>query len=240
MSDGADKSKRDLVLAKVLERLSEHIQEYNVRLEEIEKKQHEIFEEVKNFELHYDIRLNESLSSFERLNQSMQRYRSDMLGLVNEQDRLNEFTKELAKRQTLISGAQEKILQNMSFLESRYKVQEKTAHDHYSHSLEQADTFARELADAKHSVVKLQAATEKRLTEMHTDVNKHIERIRKDTMDRLLALDGIEAALSTILIRTEPPEKKPFWLARVFKRLHWSLKSGFSRMAARIRLYRKR
>jgi len=239
MSQSDDKSKRDLVLAKVLERFSNQIQEQSLKLEEVEKGQRDLISTIKSIELHHDIRLNESETSVEAINQNILRYRSDMLKLVNEQDRLNDLTKDLAKRQISIDGAQERIVSNLSEMEQRYKIQEKTVHDHYAQSLEQSEAFSREVADANRSVIKLHMDTEKRLSQMHSETHKQLEKNRLENMSRLLALDGIESALNTILIRTEPPEKKPFLLFRPFVRLHRFISSKLARMMAANRLRRK-
>ena len=45
-----------------------------------------------------------------------------------------------------------------------------------------------------------------------------LEKLQQDTARRLLVLGDIESALQTLLIRTEPPEKKPFWFIRLLRR----------------------
>ena len=233
-----DKSKRDLVLAKVLDRLSIQIRQHDTILEEIQTTQNELVSAIKSIELHQDIRSGESDVSIDTLNQNLLRYRSDMLQIVNEQDRIGEFVKDVAKRQVSIDGAQERLVSNLTDLEKRYKKQEKTIHDHYEHSLELSESFSREVAAANQSVIKLHMDTEKRLSEMHSETHKQLEKVRVDAMARLLALDGIESALNTILVRTEPPEKKPFILLRPFFRLHKFFSTKLHRAIAKQRIKR--
>ena len=240
MAENDDKSKRDIVLAKVLERLANQIRQNELKLEELAKNQLELMTALKSTEIQHDLRLNDADSSMENLNNNMQRYRSDMLKLVGEQDRLNDYSKDMVKRQGQISGAQEKLLQDMNALDDRYKTQEKTIREHYSHALKQSDTFSRELSDLSQIVTKLHMDTEKHLLDIHAQNQKHLEKVRLETMSRLLTLDTIESAMNTILIRTEPPEKKPFWPVRVIKRVRRFFSSRISRMIGKKRLKRKK
>ena len=159
-----------------------------------------------------------------------------MISLVNEQDRMNAFTKDLVKQQKLIIGAQEDIVSTISELEDRYKVQEKALGDYYSHTRKEFDSLSTEMIDANRNLMRLHIDSEKRLSEMHTETHKELEKNRLETLSRLLALDGIESALGTLLIRTEPPVKKPFWLFRPFKKMRLFFSAKLSIIIAKHRL----
>ena len=221
MPDNSEKSKRDLVLAKVMERFSSQISDQGGKLDELNKNQMEIVSAVKSVELHHDVKFNDADNALEHLRQDLNRYRSDMLGIVGEQDRLNKYTKDLAKQQASIAEAQEKMLRALNDLESRYKIQEKTASEIYSHSLEQAEKLSRRINDSDKSVTKLLYETEKTLVEKLAQTEKQADKTRHDIFTRLRTLDGIENSLATILVRTEPPEKKPAWPKRAFRKIHW-------------------
>jgi len=167
--------------------------------------------------------------SIEKLNQDFQRYRSDMLGIANEQDRIFNDMKESTKRQGMLASVQEIIDRRLQAMDERAKLQEKPASDHYEYTVKQAEAQARLIAEGSRSFEKLHMDTEKRLGETQKETHRRMEELRIETMRRLLALDGIEEALQVLMVRTEPPEKKPFWVKRVIRRIGLLFKRVFRR-----------
>ena len=260
-------AQRDLTLINILERLSNQLQTFDTRLEDIEKKQQEFPGLMEKAGLWQQTGQSENSAEIRKLHESMRRYRSDMLSLVNEQDRLNEGMKGLLKRQDAIVGAQEVISRDVTRLDERFGNQEKTVGEHSAYSVRQREEFIKELDGVnrnnaklyvdmdKHldslttdvesvnrNSAKLHLDTEKRLdtlirdvgginrntAKLHVDTEKHIrddqreiqrqlDELRRETMRRLLELDKIEATLEVLLVRTEPREKKPFFIVRVFR-----------------------
>ena len=155
----------------------------------------------------------------EKLSQDFQRYRSDMLGIVNEQDRITGEMREMTKRQGTIANSQDIIDRNLTNLSERSKAHEKAVGEQYEYSVKQSEALSKLTMDARHNNEKLHMDTEKRLGENHKEILQRTEALRLDTMRRLLALDGIESALQLLIVRTEPPEKKPFWVKRVFRKV---------------------
>jgi chromosome segregation ATPase len=142
-----------------------------------------------------------------------------MLSLVNEQDRINENINELQQMVKNATYSLEVTNQKISGLEERLTVQEKALQEHYEDAQKQAVDFKREIAESSRSFTKLHADTEKNLGELHKETGRQLDKSQHETMRRLLALDGIVTSLQTLLIRTEPPEKKPPWIKRQFSNL---------------------
>ena len=240
-------SQRDATLVSVLERMANHIQNQDKMLDEIIDRQLEISKAVQNIEYQKRLQQSESDLASEKLLESFGRYRSDMLRMVNEQDHLNRSMDELLGRAHAVAYAAEHTDHRVEELKERFKAQEKAVREHYEHALKQAEGFPSEIADtnrnfsklhmdtekqlgqmhsetqqqfaeSNRNVTKQHIETEKRLVQMHNETQRQLEKLKSETMRRLFALDGIESALQTLLIRTEPPEKKPLWIARFFKR----------------------
>lgn len=246
-------SDRDLTLIKVLERLSLQTKQHKTQIEdaatriaEISKSQSEILEVVRRSETRQDSRQDGAEASLENFKESIQRYRSDMLSLVNEQDRIGDTLKALAKRLDMIAVSQEEMGKDLSNLGERFTVWEKTAHDHYEYDARQSDALTKDiadtnrnatrlhvettkqlggehkdiqkqLADADRSAVKLHEATVKTLADGQKELQRQLGDMKQETNRRLLSLDGIEATLQVLMVRTEPPIKKPFIFKRLFR-----------------------
>ena len=257
-------SARDETLVKVLGRLVDQLRQYDVRIEELTKdvrqnyvrmedmtkKQRELYETVMNMVSRNDssrtMQQDVTDTTLEKFSETMLHYRSDMISLVREQDRIDDSIKELSKRQDMIAAAQEEIGKDVSSLDERYEHQEKTSREHYEYSVKRGEASTKEIDDVNRKTAKLHVDTEKHLgdehkeikkqlsdaehknTELHLETEKHlgsehkelrreITELRQETKRRLLALDGIEASLQVLMIRTEPPEKKPFIFIRVLR-----------------------
>lgn len=287
-------AQRDATLVRILERLSHQIQDFDARLIEIEKHQHELPASMERAGIRHDNRQADTESELEKLNSAFLRYRSDMLKLVNEQDVLDKNMTGLGKRQDTIAAAQEVIGQDVKRLTERFDTQEKAVSEHYEYAVRQGevvfkdidgvnrktkelftdtekrfdaiskeidgvnrntkelftdtekrfDAISKEIdgvnrnakemftdtekriigldegiTDVNRNAAKLHLETEKHLKDDLRELRRQIEELRKETMRRLLALDGIESALEVLLIRTEPPEKKPFFMLRIFRKI---------------------
>ena len=230
MADKAGMSHRDSVLISVLERLSDQLLRQDQLLEDIVNHQRELAKAVETAELHLNARQVGADEASGKLSESITRYRSDMLSLVNEQDHIN---KNIAGLNELINKtvyALEKVNLNFEQLEQRVKAQEKTLAGHFAHSLKQAETLPVEIGESTRSITKLHMDTEKNLGEMHRETQRQLEKLRQETTRRLLVLGDIESALSTLLIRTERPEKKPSWLIRLLRRAAGFFRAKLSRL----------
>ena len=212
-------SQRDMTLINVLERLGAQIQQYDTRLEEIEKRQTELMQTAERTDSWKLMRQDETDAALGDLKKEFLRYRSDMLNIVREQGYLDERMKGLAKRQDMIAGAQENINQDVANLDKRFGIQEKTVRELYEYSLKQGNALSGNIFESDRHAAKLHMDTEKRLMEAYRENKRQIEALRQDMMRRLLAFDGIESALQELMVRTEPPEKKPFVLIRLSRRL---------------------
>jgi predicted phage tail protein len=257
-----DVSQRDMTLINILDRFSEQISKQDIYIEELAKRQQELISAVEISEQRQHSRFDGTEQSLERFGQDFSRYRSDIQKLVNEQFFINDNLKEIDKRQASIDIAQEKIRQDLEKLEQRFEAQEKSLHTHYEYSLNQSDAFPkkveemnqtvakmhmdtdkrlteehketqRQVDEMNRSIVKMHMDTDKRLSEEHKETQKQLKATRSETMNRLLALDGMEAALREILIRTEPPEKKPFFLLRFVRFIRAGLKGFLAKMKRR-------
>ena len=268
-NDKAKISDRDATLIKVLERMGNQIERQDKLLEDIIRSQNEFSRVVKRTEFSRSSSQGEADAAIEKLNESFSRYRSDMFNLAREQDNMTKGMEDMLKKTSKMAYTLASADQNIADLDERFKKQEKSLHDHYEHSLKQAEMIPKEIADAGRDLAKLHAGTEKSIEKMHGDTQnqlesfkklhaeteksvekmhgdtqlklenftkihgdteksiermhgetqRQLERMQKESMQRLLAFDSIESALQTILIRTEPPEKKPLLIVRVFKKI---------------------
>ena len=212
-------SDRDKTLINILERMVGQIQRQDILLNEIIKNQNEFTKSAGSLEYRRSALQREADDSLGKIQDSINRYRSDMLSLVNEQDNTSKSLKELNKMVSKSSYTLESSAQTLSGLDERTISQEKVVSKHYEHALKQAEIIPKEIADASRSLSKLHADTEKRLVEQHRDTVRLLEQLQHETTRRLLVLDSFDEALRTLLIRTEPPEKKPFFLVRLFSRI---------------------
>jgi len=230
MAEKAEISQRDSVLISILERLSNQLQKQDILLDDIVKHQHELTKAVETADFNWKTRQIDTNEANGKLRESITRYRSDMLSLVNEQDRINKNISELSNLVNKTAYALEKANQNLEGLEERVKTQEKTVNEHFAHSLKQAEITPKEIADSTRSITKLHRDTEKSLGKMHQETQRQLEKLQQETTRRLLALGDIESALKTLLIRTEPPEKKPSWFVRLFRKVAGFCRTKLSRL----------
>lgn len=239
-------TQRDLTLIKILERLSEQLQNQDLQIETVTGNQAELTASINRAEGRSDARQDATEAALEKFKETILRYRSDMLSIVSDQDRIEELTRALAKRQELLAEAQEDINRQLADLDGRFKTQEKSVRDHYEFTVRQGSALSGEIADSKRTSFGLHAETEKNLgnghneikqllaesekksakqhidtdklfSDEHKEIKKQISDLRQDVYKRLLALDGIEETLEILMVRTEPPEKKPFIAVRVFR-----------------------
>ena len=253
MSDERNMSLRDETLIKVLERLADSISSQESLLKEAAKKQHELYSEMESIERRQLLRQNAAVSATERSSEAISRYRSDMLSLVNEQDRMNEIITELNKKQLALAYSQDNIINmitdingriqtqektvggiaysqessknTLTDLSSRIEMQERVVNEINTHSVRHEELLPKEIGALNRSIGKLHADTEKRIVELQRETQKQLDKMKLDYERRLLALDKIEAALEILMIRTEPPEKKPFFIIRFARWIRRSFRS---------------
>lgn len=240
MAEKSKISERDATLVNILDRMAGQLQRQELLLEEIVKRQDDFSKAMDNAKFSQGSLRSENDTAFKRLYDALTRYRSDMLSLVNEQDRINERMAELHKVLNKTAYTLEIADQRLSDFYERVKIQEKAVHDHYEHSLKQAGMIPQKFADTDRNVAKLHADTEKRLGEMHRETQRQLEKLQQETSRRLLALDSIEDALRTLLIRTEPPEKRPFFMIRFVKKVGGLLKIKLPLALKRVLLRRNK
>jgi len=212
-------SQRDETLIKILERLSDEIREQQLQLDDFATQQLELSANMERSNQQYNSRHDVTNAAIERSQESIQRYRSDLLSLVNEQDRMSQILSELSKKQTAIAYSQDNISNILANVAKQLETQVKDVRDANAFSVRQGETLSKDIAGLGRNVAKLHMDTEKRSTEMHQETQQRLEKTRIDVERRLLALDKIEASLDVLLIRTEPPEKKPFFVIRIIRRL---------------------
>jgi len=235
MTDDTRISERDKTLINILERLADQLQSQDVLLEEIFRQQGEFSKDAVNAKLHRSSLQKDMDISLEKLRESISRYRGDMFDIVREQDNINKNISELNKLVHKSTYSVEDIKQKLSEVDERLIKQEKKLGDHDEHSQRHAEAIPREISDVAVKVTKLHADTEKRLGELHRETQRQLEKLQKDTVRRLLALGSIETALQTLLVRTEPPEKKPSFIVRFFKRLGGFFRITLPRLIKEIR-----
>ena len=264
MSSDRRASQRDETLVRVLERLADSISAQEIMLKDTMKQQIELLEEMERSEKRQVVRQSESVWATEKSSEEIGRYRSDMLSLVNEQDRLNVITLELSKKHSAMAFTldninnllnelndrieiQEKLVNAVAYsqedssnaidqLGMRLETQERVVFEINAHSVRHEELLPKEIGDLGRNVNRLHADTEKHLVDMHRETQRQLERLRMDIDRRLLALDKIEASLEILLVRTEPPEKKPFFIIRIYRALRMKIENN--RLARQEKKYR--
>ena len=246
-------TRQESALVSILERMADQLTKQDQVLEEvtgrqfdltkaleaiefqIEARQNDYSRAIESMEYQIGIKQNGSDTDIKNLQDAVSRYRSDMLSLVNEQDHISKKLSELNSLVGKTFYTMENANQTLTRLEEKAKAQEKVANDHFAHSLKQAEILPKEIANSGQSIAKLHMDTEKSLGKMHGDTQRQLEKLQQDTVRRLLVLGDIENEIQTILIRTEPPEKKPFWLFRPFRRFFGFCRIRIARVYRRIK-----
>jgi len=215
--------------------MAEHLQKQDQVLEDVIKHQLESIRVVEAAEANRRTLQIEADAALGKLHESVSRYRSDMLSLVNEQDHINKNMNSLNNLINKTTYTLENANHLLAGLEERIKTQENTVSGHYTHSLEQAEIIPKVVADSTRSITMLHVETEKNLKKLHQETQRQLEKLQQETARRLLVLDDVESAIKTLLIRTEPPEKKSFWLTRLYRRIGIFLHAKLSRIFRKIR-----
>ena len=219
-------TQRDETLIKVLDRLSDDIKKQQLLLDDVAKLQLELLAEIERSGLRQHARIDLTDAAIDKTQETFVRYRSDMLHLVNEQDRLNDISAEISKKQAAIAFSQDNIVNILTDISNRLETQGKDLRELSAHSAKQGETLSREISGTNRDLTKLHMDTEKRLIDAQREVKREQEKTRIDIERRLLTLDKIESSLEVLLIRTEPPEKKPFFAVRVIRNLRIRIKNA--------------
>lgn len=229
---------RDETLVKVLERLAVQIEHINIRMEEIEKRQRELFISAERA----DTRRNETAAQLDDLKHAFAQAHAEMTGIAYDQEGAGNEMKAVVNRQEAIANRQASMVntqeimnQNLDQLKSRFDIQEKTARDHLAFSYKHEEKIDGKMAELTHHVTESHVKTEKNLSEHHLETRRKLDEARLETMRRLLAFDGVEASLHELLRRTEPPE--PLWVVRQFRKLREYIRARLSMLKNRIKLW---
>ena len=248
MSGERKLSQRDEMLIKILDRLSDNIWKQELLLDEIIKRQLEQTANTERAWLQLHVRHDASDSAREKTHEDFLRYRSDMLHLVNEQDRLNDIVKDVGKKQAAIAFSQDSIINTLTSLDQRLdtqiddvnkkqttfaysqdsmtnaladldrrlETQEKVIREINKYTIRHEETLSKEIYEMNRNATKLHIETDKTVGNANRETRKQISEAMHDTMRRLQALDRIESSLDVLLLRTEPPVKKPFFIIHLF------------------------
>jgi len=235
MAEKAKMTERDATLISILERMSSQLNKHDDLLEAVSFRLMEMSERAENSELRIIARQNEVTATVEKLQESFSRYRSDMLSLVNEQDHTNKNMVELNSLIGKTVYSLEHTNHEISGLNDNVKAQEKTIGDHYMHSLEQAEIWPKELAEANHAIAKMHMDYEKNLGLLQKEMQRQLEKMQLETTRRLMVLVNIESAMQTLLIRTEPHKKRANLVVRLFRRISGFCRTRLSRLIRLIR-----
>ncbi|MCL2629054.1 MAG: hypothetical protein FWD44_10255 [Oscillospiraceae bacterium] len=203
MAEEAKMTGRDQALIGILERLAAEMQDQDDMLEDLLKRTDAL----------------SKATGAAQSNDPARDYRSDMLSLVNEQDRINKNIDDLEKVVKTAAYALDVTNQKLIGLDERLGVHEKVSNEYYAQAQKQPAIFQEALDNSSRNFAKLHAETEKRLGEMYSETTRQLDKFQHETTRRLLLLDSIVTSLQTLLIRTEPPVKKPSWISRMFKRI---------------------
>lgn len=222
-------AERDKTLVNILERLADEMSYQDKVLDELKNRQIELARTVESAGLHLRGTQVDSERTYDNLTATISHYRSDMLKLVSEQDNINRNIEDLQKALKAATLTVDVTSKKLVEIDDRLSKQEKAAKEHYEHEIKQPGILRDAISSSSRDFTKLHAGTEKRLTELEREMTRRLDGFQHETMRRLLLLDSIVTSLQTLLVRTEPPEKKPLWIAQLFVRL----RGFFRRMAAK-------
>ena len=212
-------SDRDQALIGILERLAGEMQHQDDMLEDLLARTDTLTKSMETLESQQKSSSIEPRKTKDNLFDPSRDYRSDMLSLVNEQDRINKNIEELQKVVKTAAYTLDVTNQKLVGLDERLTGHEKLSNEYYAQAQKQPAIFQEALNDSSRSFAKLHAETEKRLGEMYGETARQLDKFQHETTRRLLLLDSIVTSLETLLIRTAPPEKKSPWISRLFKRI---------------------
>ena len=202
-------SKREMTLINVLERLADEVNAQESLLKEFIERQGKISGIMDDSEFKQNLFRDEVDNSIRQLQDSFARYRSDMLTFVHEQDVLRKNMEDALESISKISYSLENTGTSVSGMEKGFIKHEKDVHDHIIFSSQKWDNLPHEFSETNRNINQMHADMEKHFGQVSADTELRFEKYQKETTRRLLALDDMMTALETLLIRTEPPEKKP-------------------------------
>jgi len=239
MAEKIKMSQKDSALISILERMSDQLRKLDQSLEDTITRQAELTKAAEVSEIRVAARQAESGAAIGKLQDSISRYRSDMLKLVNEQDHINKNMTELNKLVNKTVYAMENANSGLAGLEERVTSHDRMTGENFTYTIKQSELLQKELAASNRNMAKLHIETEKNLGKMHQDTQRQLLKLQQETTRRLMVLDDIEIALQTLLIRTEPPEKKPNRIVRLFRRAAGFFRPRLSRLLNRIQPQKK-
>jgi len=223
MPDSAKMSERDQALINILERLVGEMRQQDSKLEDILARSTEFTSALDSTGRQLRGKQVDAERASERshnkLMDSFHHYRSDMLKLVNEQDQINSNIDTLQKLVRTTMFTLDSTNQKLVDLDERLNLQEKTSREHYEHSVKESEVFQGAVDNSNRNYTKLHADTEKQIGQMHKETSRQLEKFQHEMVRRLMLLDSIITSLQTLLIRTEPPERKTPWIARMFRKM---------------------
>lgn len=213
-------AERDKALVNILERLAGEMTQQDEMLSKLMAHQNELSKAIESSALRLRGTQSDSEKSYDKLLDAMSNYRSDMLSLVNEQDRINRNIDELQNILKITTYSIDVTNKRLADISERQSHHEKASNDYYEFASKQPDIMRNAIKDTSRDFTRLHAETEKNLTLLHKETERQLQSFQHETTRRLLLLDGIISSLQTLILRTEPPEKKPLWIIRPFIKLH--------------------
>jgi chromosome segregation ATPase len=210
-------SNRDKALVSILERVFEQLQVQETLVKELAERQVKISGAIEDSEFQRNLNRDEVDDGLKKLQDSFARYRSDMLTLVHEQDVVRDKTESTLENVNKLAYSLENTDQIVSQIGSTLEKQHRALHDDIAFTNTQWEKMPLEFANTNRGIAELHAETEKYFTQLQKETDKHFSKLQRETMRRLLILDKMMTALETLLVRTAPPDKKPFAFIRFFK-----------------------
>ena len=229
-------SQRDAALIGILERMADQIRTQDALLKELIDRQNNIANGMTDSEFKQDLRRDEIDVALRNLQDSFARYRSDMITFVREQDIIRKSTDDTLDSIKKIAYALEETGNKVAKIEAGYNKHDKEVHDHIAYITQKWENLPKDFTNTNRNITELRVEMEQYFRRAATDSEENFEKYQRQTTKRLLALDGMMAALETLLIRTEPPEKKPPVPVRIIR----SIRRFFQNTARSIRSIRNK
>jgi hypothetical protein len=248
LSEQPKKLERDQALIGFFTRLAVEMQDQDNMLADILERQGKALKALESTEQYLRRKQAEVDDAHNKMMESFQHYRSDMLKLVNEQDIINKNIDDLKNVIKTTTYTLDNTNKMLSGHDERLSLHERKTGEQAEFAIKQQKVFQDSIDEVNKKFVKLSADTEKRLDtfqretleqlnktssdfiQLHADTEKRIdgfsrettqqlEKFQHETTRRLLLLDSIVNSLETLLVRTDPDMKKRPWIVRVFGRI---------------------
>jgi hypothetical protein len=157
-------NKRDMTLINILERMVEQIHVQDSLIKELIDRQGKVSDATENSIFHQNLLRDEIDEGLNKLHDSFNRYRTDMLTFVQEQDILRQNMEDALEKTSKISFSLEEEGKIVTALEKGFTKHEKDVHDHIEFATEQWDNLPDKFVETNRNIKQVNEDLEKQFS----------------------------------------------------------------------------